>query len=121
MTKPMRELTAKEKRSIRKLVTNRCANYDKEYGCLRLGDDCYMFGVCYTNSAMCRYFRESVLPNDPKLAAAFSNSPTRLCKHCGNPFPADGRRVYCSDKCAAAVSRVQTAARVRKHRRKMDM
>ena len=121
MTKPMRELTAKEKRSIRKLVSDCCANYDSEYGCLRLGDDCYMFGICYTNSAMCRYFRESVLPNDPKLAAAFSTSPTRLCKHCGVPFPTDGRRVYCSDKFATAANREQTAARVRKHRRKMDM
>lgn len=121
MTKPMRELTAKEKRSIRKLVTNHCANYDNEYGCLRLGDDCYMFGICYTNSAMCRYFRKSVLPNDPALEAALNSVPTRLCKQCGSPFPADGRRLYCCAHCAAAASREQTAARVRKHRRKMDM
>ena len=121
MNKPMRELTAKEKRSIRKLVTDRCANYDKEYGCLPLGCECPMFGICYVGSVMCRYFRESVLPNDPELEAAFKTGPTKLCKHCGKPFPADGRRVYCSDNCAAAASRAQTAARVRKFRRKKDM
>ena len=36
MMKPQRELTPKEIRSIRKLVTSKCANYDKEYGCLPL-------------------------------------------------------------------------------------
>ena len=30
MMKPQRELTPKEIRSIRKLVTAKCANYDKE-------------------------------------------------------------------------------------------
>lgn len=40
-----RELTSREKSRIRKLVTNLCANYDKEYGCLPLDCDCYMFGM----------------------------------------------------------------------------
>lgn len=66
MSNQNRELTSKEKRSIKKLVTRFCANYDSEYGCLPLDCDCPMFGICYTNSAMCRYFRESVLPNDPE-------------------------------------------------------
>lgn len=117
MMKPMRELTPKEIRSIRKLVTTKCANYDKEYGCLPLDCECPMFSICYTNSAMCRYFRESVLPNDPELAAAFQPLPTKLCKHCGKLFPIDGRKVYCSVSCADAASRKHTAARVRKHRK----
>ena len=29
-----------------------------------------MLGICYTTSAMCCYFREAVLPNDPELEAA---------------------------------------------------
>ena len=69
MTK--RELTTGERRSIRKLVTGHCANYDSEYGCLLLDCECPMFGICYTNSAMCRYFRDAVLPNDQ-----------RPCRHC---------------------------------------
>ena len=67
---------------------------------------------------MCSYFRESVLPNDPELSAAFQPLPTKRCKYCGKPFPVDGRKVYCSANCADAASREQTAARVRKHRKK---
>lgn len=81
MMKPMRELTPKEIRSIRKLVTAKCANYDKEYGCLPLDCECPMLNICYTHSAMCSYFRESVLPNDPELSAAFQSLPTKRCKH----------------------------------------
>lgn len=75
MSNQNRELTSKEKRSIKKLVTRFCANYDSEYGCLPLDCDCPMFGICYTNSAMCRYFRESVLPNDPELQASLESQP----------------------------------------------
>ena len=122
MMKPQRELTPKEIRSIRKLVTTKCANNDKEYGCLPLDCECPMLNTCYTHSAMCSYFRESVLPNDPELSAAFQPLPTKRCKYCGKPFPVDGRKVYCSANCADAASREQTAARVRKHReKKVDM
>ena len=43
MTK--RELTTGERRSIRKLVTGSCANYDSEYGCLPLDCECPMLGI----------------------------------------------------------------------------
>ena len=118
MTKPTRELTTQERRSIRKLVTGSCANYDRDCGCLPLDCECPMLGICYTNSAMCRYFREAVLPNDPELEAALQALPTRRCQRCGKPFPVNGRRVYCSDNCAEASRKEQTAARVRKFRSK---
>ena len=118
MAKTERELTVPERRSIRKLVTGSCANYDRDYGCLPLDCECPMLGICYANSAMCRYFRESVLPNDPELEAALQALPTKRCQHCGKPFPVSGRRVYCSDKCADDARRKQTAARVRKYRSK---
>ena len=35
MSNNYRELTGRQKRQIKKLVTSHCANYDKEYGCLR--------------------------------------------------------------------------------------
>ena len=113
-----RELTGKEKRKIKKLVTSLCANYDKEYGCLPLDCDCYMFGVCYTNSALCKRFRNALLPTDPELQAVFEPQPLKVCKECGKRFPAQGKRVYCSENCAEAARRRQTAARVRKHREK---
>ena len=118
MTKCNRELTGKEKRQIKKLVTFLCANYDKEYGCLPLDCECPMLGICYTNSALCQYFRKAVLPEDTELEAVFMHTPTARCKQCGKPFPIDGKRVYCSEKCSAAARRRQTAARVRKHREK---
>ena len=79
MSNQNRELTSKEKRSIKRLIKRLCANYDSEYGCLPLDCDCPMFGICYTNSAMCRYFRESVLPNDPELQASLESQPVRTC------------------------------------------
>ncbi len=77
-----RELTGREKQRIKKLITSLCANYDKEYGCLPLDCDCPMFGLCYTNSALCRYFRSAVLPTDAKLGR---NTPAeKSLKGCGS-------------------------------------
>ena len=61
-----RELTRDERKGIRKLVTEMCANYDRDYGCLPLDCECYMLGKWWTG-AYCRYFREAVLPLDPVL------------------------------------------------------
>ena len=87
MAKTERELTVPERRSIRKLVTGSCANYDRDYGCLPLDCECPMLGICYTNSAMCRYFREAVCPTTrnwkqpcrlcPQNAASTAESPSR--------------------------------------------
>ena len=120
MSNNYRELTGREKQRIKKLVTSLCANYDKEYGCLPLDCDCPMLGICFTNSALCRYFRKSVLPEDAGLEAAFSQTPTTHCKQCGKPFPTDRKRVYCSQRCAEEARRKQTAARVRKYREKQQ-
>ena len=69
MSNSHRELTGREKQRIKKLITSLCANHDKEYGCLPLDYECPMFGICYTNSALCSYFRKSVLPEDAELEA----------------------------------------------------
>ena len=120
MSNNYRELTVREKQRIKKLVTSLCANYDKEYGCLPLDCDCPMLGICFTNSALCRYFRKSVLPEDAGLEAVFTQISTTHCKQCGKPFPTDGKRVYCSQRCAEEARRKQTTARVRKYREKQQ-
>lgn len=120
MSNNYRELTGREKQRIKKLVTSLCANYDKEFGCLPLDCDCPMLGICFTNSALCRYFRKSVLPEDAGLEAVFTQISTTHCKQCGKPFPTDGKRVYCSQRCAEEARRKQTAARVRKYREKQQ-
>ncbi|WP_275443737.1 cysteine-rich VLP protein [Petralouisia muris] len=111
MSNNYRELTGREKQRIKKLVTSLCANYDKEYGCLPLDCNCPMLGICFTNSALCRCFRKSVLSEDAELEAVFTQTPTTHCKQCGKPFPTDGKRVYCSQHCAEEARRKQTAAR----------
>ena len=118
MAKTERELTVPERRSIRKLVTGSCANYDRDYGCLPLDCECPMFGICFTISALCRKFRAALLPEAPELQAVFEPMPLAVCKECGKHFQKNGKRVYCSDECAAEARRKQTAARVRKHREK---
>ena len=113
-----RELTRQEKAAIRSLVKRWCANYDKDAGCLPLDCECYMFGVCYSCSGLCSYFRKAVLPEDKELQAVFEPIPLAVCKECGKHFQKNGKRAYRSDKCAAEARRTQTAARVRKHREK---
>ena len=118
MNKYSRELTSKEKRKIKNFVYCECANYDPEYGCLPLEADCYMCCIGFTGSKLCKYFESAVLPSSPELTALFKRLPTKICKQCGKRFPQDGKRVYCSDECAKAARREQTANRVRKHRQK---
>ena len=118
MSNNHRELTGREKQRIKKLITSLCANHDKEYGCLPLDCKCYMFGVCYSCSGLCKWFRKALLPTVPELQAVFEPMPLAVCKECGRHFQKNGKRAYCSDKCAAEARRKQTAARVRKHREK---
>ena len=115
-----RELTRAERAAIRKLVKESCANYDRDFGCMPLEDDCYMFyGVAYTNTGMCRYFRNSILPTDPALEAILTGGgavETRTCGICGEAFPIDGKKAYCSDTCASAALRKQKRDYIRKRR-----
>lgn len=116
-----RELTRDERKGIRKLVTEMCANYDREYGCLPLDCECYMLGKCWTG-AYCRYFREAVLPLDPVLTASICEDgpapDTRLCAICGRPFLPEGRQAYCSEACKTEGNRRRSRERMRKKRDK---
>lgn len=114
-----RELTREEKTAIRRLVTSMCANYDREYGCLPLDCECYMLTKCWTG-ALCRYFREAVLPLNPALEAAITvEGPPpdfKICPVCGGAVPPDGRQAYCSQRCARAARRKQKREHMRKKR-----
>ena len=115
-----RELTRAERAAIRKLVKDLCANYDHEYGCLLLEDNCYMFyGVAFTNTGMCKYFRNAVLPTDPALENILTGDgsvETRPCAVCGEDFPAYRKQAYCSDACAGKAQRKQQREHMRKKR-----
>ena len=114
-----RELTREEKATIRKLVTRLCANYDRDVGCLPLDCPCYMLEKCWTG-ALCRYFREAVLPTDAALEAALlTDGPapkTQPCPVCGRAFLPDGRTRYCSEACAGAARRKKQRGYMRKYR-----
>ena len=114
------ELTSAERSTIRKLVVSLCANYDRDYGCLMLDGDCYMFyGVAYSNTGMCEYFRKAVLPTDPVLEATLTGSGAlemRPCAFCGASFPVKGRQAYCSDVCTGKSQRRRNREFMRKKR-----
>lgn len=90
-----RELTREEKAAIRKLVGKWCANYDREYGCLPLDCECYMFGKCWTGS-YCRYFREAVLPLIRRWRPPLPpRAPCRIlssARYAAEPWPRTGGR-----------------------------
>ncbi|GHU79356.1 hypothetical protein FACS1894191_1970 [Clostridia bacterium] len=122
-----RELTREERREIKRLVADRCANYSRAYGCLPLDYGCcYMIDKWWTGS-YCKYFQNAVLPLNAELERALLGerppapppaAETKPCKVCGKPFMGDGRQRYCSDKCANKARRSSEAGRSRKYRNK---
>ena len=66
------ELTKSELRAVRRAVVEQCGNYDALEGCLPLNADCYMLGLAYRDSPLCRYFRDVVLPERKDLQGVFS-------------------------------------------------
>jgi len=120
IAKTHRELTRTERTEIRKLVKDLCANYDKDNECLLLEDNCYMFyGVAYTNTSMCKYFRKAVLPTNPVLEAVLTGNAaveTRPCALCGEIFLADGKKLYCSDACTNEAKKKQQRGYMRNRR-----
>ena len=75
-----------------------------------------MFSVGFTDSKLCKYYEQAVLPTDAELFALFKGTPTKKCQQCGKLFASVGRKAYCSEQCAAEARRRQTVERVRKHR-----
>ena len=113
-----RELTNMERASIRKLVVKECANYDREYGCIKLDDSCYMIGKCWTGS-YCKYFRIVLLPFTPALKTSLtSDAETRRCIFCGKPFIQAGNWAYCSVQCRKNALRIQKRDYMRRKRAK---
>jgi len=112
-----RELTRHERTAIRKLVIDLCANYDYEYGCLPLDCECYMLNKWWTGS-YCKYFRNAVLPTDPILEASLIGGvvETCPCAVCGEVFPVNGNKAYCSAACARKAQRKQQREYMRKKR-----
>lgn len=115
-----RELTRRERAAIHRLVTEMCANYGGECGCLALDGNCYMLGKWETGN-YCRYFQKSVLPLDPRLEASMMGRALPepdYCAACGMPYRRTGKREYCSPECQCAGYRKKSRERMRKKRRR---
>ena len=72
-----------------------------------------MLGICFTNSA---YADISVRypPGSPRVRKPYSRKHQPLtANNAASHCPTDGKRVYCSQRCAEEARRKQTAARVR--------
>ena len=113
-----RELSAKEKRAIRKLVTSTCATYDPEYECLLLEGTCYMFTIAFNTSGLCKYFRDAVLPTDPALEAVFTGKATKPCQRCGRNSPPP--RSPCADEPSCPQEPVRACGHRDAQRRPTD-
>lgn len=117
---PCRELTRSERAAIRRLVTELCANYDNpDKFCLPLDCPCYMLNKWWT-SALCRYFREAVLPTDPALESAITGEDTslkqKICPVCGKSYLPTTSQAYCSDSCRTFARRKSERERKRRER-----
>jgi len=80
-----------------------------------------LYGFGYTNTAMCKYFKESVLPLNPELEKALTGNTafeTKPCGICGKEFPLNGRQKYCSEKCAKTSRRKSVTRNVREYRKR---
>ena len=116
-----RELTRNERKEIRKLVSEMCANYDREYGCLPLDCPCYMLGKWWTGG-YCKYFQNAVLPLNPVLEAGLMGNDIlqteKICPACGIVYIPTTSQAYCSEKCRIRKRRESDRKRKQNNKRK---
>ena len=99
-----------ERATIRKLVTELCANYDSQDKiCLPLDSPCYMLNKWWTG-AYCRYFEKAVLPVDAALESAITGEDTsmrqKICPVCGKAYLPTTSQAYCSAACRVYARRM---------------
>ena len=114
MPEPPR-MDAEHTRRVRRLVRRLCANCESG-NCLLLddGDSC-LCPQLITSSIVCKYFRNSVLPDDQELCAGvFRERIVRRCCLCGTPlFSTSNAAKYCPS-CAVKERRRRDVLRKKK-------
>ena len=113
-------MNSSERATIRKLVTELCANYDSQDKiCLPLDSPCYMLNKWWTG-AYCRYFEKAVLPVDAALESAITGEDTsmrqKICPVCGKAYLPTTSQAYCSDACRVYARRKSERERKRRKR-----
>lgn len=110
-----RYFTLEQKRKVKKLIVQKCANY-QDNNCIALDyyDGCPCIQII-NNKLYCNYFRNAVLPNDSYLEKELTGySDKERCAICKKPFDKTGnRKIYCAE-CAKRRKKFQQAEYARK-------
>ena len=113
----MIHLSNQQKVNTVSLIRQACANQDEGH-CLLLCD--YDFEICpqlITNSLLCRYFRNAVLPCDKLLHSQIMDADViKRCTLCKKPFQANSNRAKYCIECSKKVKRTQAKKRMQKMR-----
>ena len=114
------ELNRSERATIRKLVTELCANYDSQYKlCLPFDSPCYKLKKWRTG-AYRSHFEKAVLPVDAALESAITGEDTsmrqKICPVCGKAYLPTTSQAYCSDACRIYARRKFERERKRRKR-----
>lgn len=111
------QMTGRQRYRANALIKRLCANYDGG-NCLLLDDDepC----VCVQSisySLLCKYFRNAVLPAEPKLEAEILMSGAKtVCERCGVPIEKhSNRQKYCAD--CARIMYLKNKAKYQRNKR----
>ena len=111
------QMTGRQRYKANALIKRLCANYDGG-NCLLLddGEPC----VCVQSisySLLCKYFRNAVLPAEPKLEAEILMSRAKtVCERCGVPIEKhSNRQKYCPD--CARIMYLKNKAKYQRNKR----
>lgn len=118
------KLTSRQRREIKNLVRDECANHFPDDGgnrkmdfCARRDTLCSMINP--PSGKICGYFKKCVLPLIPALEAEIlhKDAQTKSCAICGAEFvPINNRQIYCSAECEQKGNRIKSRARMGKKR-----
>lgn len=114
------QMTVEQARKAFSMIRKECCNYESG-NCKMLADDensrCRQLK---TESVVCSWFREAILPMDKVLETSICNSEgsenTKKCVECGKEFiPRNNKQKYCI-KCIPKVIKKQNSLRQQKRR-----
>lgn len=106
-------MSKEQRRQAVTLIKQECCNYYSGYCCL-MDMGCPQV---HSESLMCKWFRDAVLPLDKVLyAQIMGEEGLKDCEVCGRPFRAISNRAKYCNECKAKIQRKQARARKQKER-----